>query len=128
MDKVYTSCIQGGVQSSSGHAQLASGHLTTCWQQQLRHFEQPSNHRQRARERRYSGQERETVAPVVRLSAEDIASIALTLADILWRQEKRDPTSGTGGMGSPSTAVRVDPPATQSQSDEEVLKSLGTTV
>ena len=53
-----------------------------------------------------------------------------TMPDILWRQgerEKREPTPGAGSTGSPSTAARINPPATQSQAGKEVFVSLGTT-
>ena len=71
------------------------------------------------------GKETEAPAPVVRLSAEDIAAIASTVAQILQRQEKGEPTSGAGDMGSSSTAARIDPPGTQSQSGKEVHESRG---
>ena len=45
------------------------------------------------------------------------------MADILRRQEVREPTSGAGGVGTPSTAD----PATQSQSGKGVLESVGIT-
>ena len=74
-----------------------------------------------------SGRETAAPAPVVRLSAEDIVATASMVAQILQRQEEREPTSGAGGMGSPSTAARTDPPGAQSQSGKEVLESLGIT-
>ena len=75
-----------------------------------------------------SGRETAAPAPVVRLSAKDIAAIASTVAQtVLQRQEEREPTFGAGGMGRPSTAARTDPPRTQNQSGKEVLESLGIT-
>ena len=57
--------------------------------------------------------------------AEDIAAIASTVAQILQRQDKGEPTSAAGDVGSPSTAARIDPPGTRSQSGKEVLESRG---
>ena len=71
------------------------------------------------------GKETEAPAPVVRLSAEDIAAIASTVAQILQRQEKGEPTSGAGDRGSSSTVASIDPPGTHSQSGKEVLESRG---
>ena len=53
-----------------------------------------------------------------------------TMADILRCQgerEKREPTPGAGNTGSPSMAVRIDPPVTQIQAGKGVFVSLGTT-
>ena len=65
-------------------------------------------------------------APIVRLSAEDISSIASTVAEILRRQgqrEDRETTSGAGGTGGPSTAASTDTPATQSKAGKGVFES-----
>ena len=65
--------------------------------------------------------------PVVRLSAEDISSIASTVAEILRCQGQREDRETTSGAGGPSTAARTDPPAIQSQAGKGVFESLGTT-
>ena len=92
--------------------QLASGHLTTCWEKQLRHLKLPIMDKEQEREdtQAKSGRVTAAPAPAVRLLAEDIAAIALTVAQVLQRQEVREPTSGVGGMESPSKTVRIDPP------------------
>ena len=64
-------------------------------------------------------------APVVRLSAEDISSIASTVAEILRRQGQREDRETTTGAGSPSTAARTDHQRSRAKQVREYLRVRG---